>query len=91
MAGLREQLTELTELRGKNKGVVEYMMGKVRAEKDEFEDKLKEVEAVCSPIISKMYQGGAAPDFTAGGAGAGAGAAPSSGAGGAGPTIEEVD
>jgi len=61
------------------------------AEKDEFEDKLKEVEAVCSPIISKMYQGGAAPDFTAGGAGAGAGAAPSSGAGGAGPTIEEVD
>ncbi|MCU0990329.1 MAG: hypothetical protein MUE63_12275, partial [Xanthomonadales bacterium] len=31
LAGLREQLTELIELRGKNKGVVEYMMGKVRA------------------------------------------------------------
>ncbi|HRF30844.1 MAG TPA: dynamin family protein, partial [Azonexus sp.] len=30
LTGLREQLTELTELRGKNKGVVEYMMGKVR-------------------------------------------------------------
>jgi serine/threonine protein kinase len=37
LASLREQLTELTELRGKNAGVVEYMMGKVRAEKDEFE------------------------------------------------------
>jgi hypothetical protein len=31
LAGLREQLGELTELRGKNKGVVEYMMGKVRS------------------------------------------------------------
>jgi hypothetical protein len=30
LLGLREQLSELTELRGKNKGVVEYMMGKVR-------------------------------------------------------------
>ena len=29
-SGLSEQLTELTELRGKNRGVVEYMMGKVR-------------------------------------------------------------
>ena len=33
LIGLREQLVELTELRGKNKGVVEYMMGKVRHEK----------------------------------------------------------
>ncbi len=37
LAGLREQLDELGELRGKNKGVVEYMMGKVRIEKEEFE------------------------------------------------------
>ena len=37
LAGLREQLDELTELRGKNKGVVEYMMGKIRIEKEEFE------------------------------------------------------
>jgi len=26
------------------------------AEKDEFEDKLKEVQTVCDPIISKVYQ-----------------------------------
>ncbi len=26
------------------------------AEKDEFEDKLKELQAVCDPIIKKFYQ-----------------------------------
>ena len=57
------------------------------AEKDEFTDKQKEVEAVCNPIIAKLYQGaGGAPD---GGSGAGM-AGPGAGAG-AGPTIEEVD
>jgi len=46
--GLREQLNELTELRGKNKGVVEYMMGKVRADKLEFESGLQRYYAVRS-------------------------------------------
>merc|ERR1712151_384187 len=27
------------------------------AEKDEFEDKLKELQAICDPIIQKVYQG----------------------------------
>merc|ERR1712126_70584 len=37
------------------------------AEKDEFTDKQKEVEAVCNPIITKLYQGaGGAPDGTTG-------------------------
>ena len=55
------------------------------AEVDELEDKLKELEGTCSPIISKMYGGG-------GGAGAEGGAAPEADAGaGAGPKIEEVD
>merc|ERR1712127_974862 len=27
------------------------------AEKDDFEDKLKEIQAICDPIISKIYQG----------------------------------
>ncbi|MFY9723451.1 MAG: dynamin family protein, partial [Azonexus sp.] len=48
LAGLREQLNELTELRGKNKGVVEYMMGKVRADKVEFESGLQRYYAVRS-------------------------------------------
>ena len=53
LAGLREQLGELTELRGKNKGVVEYMMGKVRIEKEEFEIALQRFYAVRS-VFSQM-------------------------------------
>ncbi|CAA2987397.1 heat shock 70 kDa [Olea europaea subsp. europaea] len=65
------------------------------AEVDELEDKLKELEDLCNPIISKMYQG-AGGDVPMGGAsgadmpGAGYGKA-SSGNTGAGPKIEEVD
>ena len=58
LAGLREQLTELTELRGKNKGVVEYMMGKVRADKDEFESGLQRyyaVRSVFSTLTNNLF------------------------------------
>ncbi|XP_024989909.1 probable mediator of RNA polymerase II transcription subunit 37c isoform X3 [Cynara cardunculus var. scolymus] len=55
-------------------------------EVDEFEDKMKELESICNPIIAKMYQAGGVPD----GAGGGGGAAPAGGSG-AGPKIEEVD
>ncbi|RLN42682.1 hypothetical protein C2845_PM01G10890 [Panicum miliaceum] len=60
------------------------------AEVDEFEDKMKELEGICNPIIAKMYQGAAGPDM-AGGMAEDAPAAGGSGAGaGAGPKIEEV-
>ncbi|CAM8967082.1 unnamed protein product [Rhodiola kirilowii] len=55
------------------------------AEAEEFEDKMKELESLCNPIIAKMYQGGAGPDMGAGDD------IPSSGGSGAGPKIEEVD
>jgi len=66
------------------------------AEVEEFNDKQKEVEGVCNPIITKLYAdaGGAPggmPDMGGMGGMPGAGAAPGAGAGGAGPTIEEVD
>lgn len=63
-------------------------------EKNQFAgvDELEELESICSPIISKMYQGsggggmdGDMPD--AGGSGGGS----SGSGGGAGPKIEEVD
>jgi len=72
------------------------------AEKDEFEDKQKDIEGVCNPIIQKLYsQAGGAPDggmpggmpeggMPGGGMPGGGmpgGAAPK----GQGPTIEEVD
>ncbi|XP_078160377.1 heat shock cognate 70 kDa protein-like [Carex rostrata] len=60
------------------------------AEVDEFEDKMKELEGICNPIISKMYQGGAGGMPT--GMDEDAPRGPSSnGSGGAGPKIEEVD
>ncbi|MBS1158968.1 MAG: hypothetical protein H6R15_1387 [Proteobacteria bacterium] len=58
LLGLREQLTELTELRGKNKGVVEYMMGKIRTEKNEFESGLQRyyaVRSVFSALTNKLF------------------------------------
>nr|GEZ16073.1 heat shock cognate 70 kDa protein 2-like [Tanacetum cinerariifolium] len=54
------------------------------AEADEFEDKMKELENVCNPIIAKMYQGGA------GDAAGGMDEEPAPSGGGAGPKIEEV-
>jgi len=65
-------------------------------EVEEFNEKQKEVEAVCNPIITKLYQGaggmpGGMPDMGGMGGMPGAGGAAPGGAGGAGPTIEEVD
>ncbi|CDI75486.1 hypothetical protein, conserved [Eimeria praecox] len=61
------------------------------AEKEEFEAKLKELEATCTPIVTKIYQSAAAAGGTAAGVpGAAPGGMPDMSAG-AGPTVEEVD
>ena len=57
--------------------------GNQLAEMEEFEDKQKELEQLCAPIITKMYQGAGA----GGGMGAGTAGMPSS----SGPKVEEVD
>merc|ERR1740128_539898 len=56
---------------------VKWLDANQTAEMDEYGHKQKELEGVCNPIISKLYQG--------------AGGAPGGGASGKGPTIEEVD
>ncbi|CAL5367186.1 unnamed protein product [Camellia sinensis] len=56
------------------------------AEADEFEDKVKELESICNPIIAKMYQGAGGGDM----GGAMDEDGPSGGSG-AGPKIEGVD
>lgn len=62
------------------------------AEKEEFEHQQKELEKVCNPIMTKLYQGaGGAPGGMGGGPGPGAGGAAGAGGGSSGPTIEEVD
>lgn len=71
-------------------GAINWLDQNQLAEVDELEDKMKELEGICNPIIAKMYQGGAAPmgadddDIPTSGGGAG-------GSGGQGPKIEEVD
>ena len=66
--------------------VIRWLDSNQTAEKDEFEHQQKELEGICNPIITKLYQSaGGAP----GGPQPGAGGASAGGAGG--PTIEEVD
>ncbi|MBA0754104.1 hypothetical protein Gogos_021863, partial [Gossypium gossypioides] len=65
---------------------IEWLDRNQLAEVDELEDKLKELEGLCNPIIAKMYQGGGGGDVPMDG-----GAETGSGGSGAGPKIEEVD
>jgi len=68
--------------------VVSWLDSQPDASKDEYERRQKELESICNPIITKLYQGaGGAPPPGAGGFPQGGGASESSG----GPTIEEVD
>ena len=73
--------------------IIKWLDANQLAEEEEFKDKQKEVESVCNPIITKLYQSaGGAPGGMPGGMPGATGAAPGAGAGsGAGPTIEEVD
>jgi heat shock protein 1/8 len=76
--------------------VIQWLDANQQAEKEEYEHKQKDLESVCNPIITKMYQAtGGAPGGMPGGMpggfprGGAAGGAPGGGSGG--PTIEEVD
>uniref|UniRef100_A0A7N0V4A8 Heat shock protein 70 n=1 Tax=Kalanchoe fedtschenkoi TaxID=63787 RepID=A0A7N0V4A8_KALFE len=71
---------------------IEWLDKNQLAEVDELEDRLKELEGLCNPIIAKMYQGGggAGGDVPMDGGMPGGGYGGSSGSG-AGPKIEEVD
>ncbi|PHT33950.1 hypothetical protein CQW23_25750 [Capsicum baccatum] len=64
---------------------IQWLDGNQLAEADEFEEKLKELESLCNPIIAKMYQG-AGSDISAGTDEDGPAPSGSSGA-----DIEEVD
>merc|ERR1712139_624973 len=68
------------------KETTDWLDANQSAEKDEYDAKQKELEAICNPIMMKLYQG-------AGGEGGMPGGAPDMGGGGgdAGPTIDEVD
>ncbi|MCX9155563.1 dynamin family protein [Niveibacterium sp. 24ML] len=52
LRSVQEQVRELSDLRGKNRSVIEYMMRKVRAEKNEFEQGLQKYHATRSVFTS---------------------------------------
>nr|QNF22885.1 putative heat shock protein isoform 1 [Lycosa tarantula] len=70
--------------------IIKWLDSNQLADKEEFEHKHKELEQVCNPIVTKLYQSGGVPPGGFPGAGAGGAAGGQSG-GGSGPTIEEVD
>ncbi|XP_021767246.1 heat shock 70 kDa protein-like [Chenopodium quinoa] len=74
---------------------IEWLDKNQLAEVEEFEDKQKELEELCNPIIAKMYGGGGAAgagmDMGGDMPGGGASGSMGGGSGGAGPKIEEVD
>ncbi len=56
--GVAEQLCELSDLHGKNQSVIEYMMCKVKSEKEEFERGLQRyyaVRSVFSQLTNNLY------------------------------------
>eukprot|EP00004_Rigifila_ramosa_P003754 TRINITY_DN13_c0_g1_i10.p1 TRINITY_DN13_c0_g1~~TRINITY_DN13_c0_g1_i10.p1 ORF type:complete len:702 (-),score=211.89 TRINITY_DN13_c0_g1_i10:38-2056(-) len=86
------------KIEDKVKEAVEWLEANGLAEKAEFEHHQKELEAVCNPIITKLYQsaGGAGAGGMPGGmAGGMPGGFPGGAAGGSsrgrGPSVEEVD
>ncbi len=57
-SGVAEQRGELSDLRGKNQSVIEYMMRKVKSEKEEFEKGLQRyyaVRSVFSQLTNNLY------------------------------------
>ncbi|KAK3763332.1 hypothetical protein RRG08_021153 [Elysia crispata] len=69
---------------------ISWLDSNTLAEKEELEDRLKQVQQACSTIMSKLWGSGNCPGASCsnfGGVGRGGGG----GGGGGGPTIEEVD
>lgn len=93
---LKDKLSEEDKksILDKCKEVIDWMDHNQEAEKEEFEYQQKELEKVCNPIVTKLYQGaGGMPGGGMPGGGMPDGGMPDGGApgAGAGPTIEEVD
>jgi len=81
---VRDKITseDKEKITSKAKEIIDWLDDNQQAEKDEYEDKKKELEQVAMPIMSKLHQG-ANPQ-----SGAGQGGQQQSAGG---PTIEEVD
>ncbi|KKY28860.1 putative hsp70-like protein [Phaeomoniella chlamydospora] len=95
-ASAKEKLSEdeIKQIEEKAKETMDWVEENTTATKEEYDSRGKELDDICRPIITKLYQGmGGAPGGMPGGAPGGfPGAGGAGGAGGDdGPTVEEVD
>jgi L1 cell adhesion molecule like protein len=93
---LKDKISEADRktINDKCSDIIKWLDSNQLADKEEFEHKQKELEGVCNPIITKLYQGaGGMPGGMPGGfpPGGAPGAAGAHGGASGGPTIEEVD
>ncbi|XP_069491274.1 heat shock 70 kDa protein-like [Ambystoma mexicanum] len=86
---LKDKITEedRKKIVDKCNQTISWLESNQLADKEEYEHQQKELEKVCNPIVTKLYQGGMPGGMPAGGCGAQARQSSSS----TGPTIEEVD
>ncbi|CAJ0931634.1 unnamed protein product [Ranitomeya imitator] len=71
--------------------VISWLDKNQMAEKEEYEHQQKELQNLCNPIITKLYQGAGGAGMPGGMPGGFPGAGGSAAGGSSGPTIEEVD
>ncbi|KAM4650518.1 heat shock cognate 71 kDa protein-like [Discoglossus pictus] len=71
--------------------VISWLDRNQMAEKEEYEHQQKELQNLCNPIITKLYQGAGGAGMPGGMPGGFPGAGSSGAGGSSGPTIEEVD
>lgn len=74
-AGDKLNQDDKNTVKNKCEEIIKWLDNNTTAEKDEFEYKMQEISKICSPIMTKLHQGGQKP----------------SAQGGQGPTVEEVD
>lgn len=92
---LKDKITESDKktILDKCNETIKWLDANQLGDKEEYEHRQKELEGICSPIITKLYQSaggapGGMPNFPGAPGAGGPGAAPGAGSG---PTIEEVD
>jgi len=84
--------SEIKVINDKCDDTIKWLDANQLAEVEEFNDKQKELEGICNPIVTKLYQqGGGMPGGAPGGMPGAPGGAGGAAGSGAGPTIEEVD
>lgn len=81
-AGAKLSDSDKRKVRSECEDAIKWLDANQTAEKDEFEYRLKELQRICNPVMTKLHQGGGGSGGGASGEGAGRQD---------GPTIEEVD